>query len=83
MTYSNDVAERAKWMYERIREAFISRGGTPEQWERVRNDPRKFNLAWNRLLGLPDSTFPPPENMRNIDTFLQIKKNEAKKTKTL
>ena len=67
MTYSNDVAERAKRMHERIREAFLDRGGTPEQWERVRDDPRKFNLAWNRLLGLPDSTLPPPENMRNVD----------------
>ena len=67
MTYGNDVAERAKWMHERIREAFLARGGTPEQWERVRNDPRKFNLEWNRLLGLPDSTRPPPKNMRNVD----------------
>lgn len=50
-----------------IHEAFLARGGSPEQWARVNADPRKFNMAWRRLLGLADATTPPPVSYRNID----------------
>lgn len=50
-----------------IERAFLARGGTPEQWARVSADPRKLNLAWDRLLGLPDSHMPPPVEFRDIE----------------
>jgi len=50
-----------------IRVAFLHRGGSLEQWARVTADPRKFNLAWRRLLGLPDAATSPPAELRNID----------------
>lgn len=43
-----------------IHRAFLAKGGTEAQWARVNADPRKFNRAWRRVLGLPDSTQPPP-----------------------
>lgn len=58
---------RAQQTHEAIARAFLAKGGTPEQWCRVCEDPRKFNLAWNRLLGLPDSHLPPPAHLRNVD----------------
>jgi hypothetical protein len=54
-----NAMERAQIVRAGIERAFLARGGTPEQWARVAADPRRFNLAWNRLLGLPDSTMPP------------------------
>jgi len=59
--------KRAALSHAAIGRAFLARGGTLEQWDRVCEDPRKFNLAWNRLLGLPDSVMPPPEHLRNVD----------------
>ena len=47
-----------------IRAAFLHRGGSLEQWGRVNADPRKFNRAWRRLLGLHDGTQPPPADLR-------------------
>lgn len=58
---------RAQKVHAAIARAFLAKGGTPEQWCRVCEDPRKFNLAWNRLLGLPDSHMPPPAHLHNID----------------
>lgn len=58
---------RAQLVHEAIARAFMAKGGTPEQWARVCEDPRKFNLAWNRLLGLPDSHKPPPAHLCNVD----------------
>lgn len=54
-------------IHDGIRRAFLNRGGTDEQWDRVNADSQKFNRAWNRLLGLPDSVMPPPAEYRNID----------------
>ncbi|HWO57704.1 MAG TPA: hypothetical protein VNN55_09080 [bacterium] len=62
-----NALERARAVRAGIERAFLAQGGTPEQWARVAADPRKFNLAWRRLLGLPDGTLPPPEEYRNID----------------
>ena len=58
---------RAQKVHAAIARAFLAKGGTAEQWTRVCEDPRKFNLAWNRLLGLPDSHMPPPAHLRNVD----------------
>jgi hypothetical protein len=59
--------EQARIVRSWIERAFLRRGGTPEQWARVAADPRRFNLIWNRLLGLPKSTLPPPPEYRAID----------------
>jgi len=53
--------------HDAIHRAFLKRGGSAEQWQRVNADPRKFNRAWRRVLDLPDGTHPPPLSMRNID----------------
>jgi hypothetical protein len=49
-----------------IRAAFLTRGGSLHQWSRVNADPRMFNRAWRRLLGLPDATQPPPPEWRGL-----------------
>lgn len=62
-----NALEVAAKVHAGVHDVFLVKGGTTEQWERVAADPRKFNRAWRRVLGLADGETPPPPDWRNID----------------
>lgn len=71
-----NAVEQGLAIHEGVKAVFMARGGTQEQWARVAANPRKFNHAWRRTLGLPGDDTPPPPEWLNTDPqtgeFLRI-----------
>lgn len=47
-----------------VKQHYLNKGRTEQQWQAVSNDPQKFNRVWRSLLRLPLNDQPPPESYR-------------------
>jgi len=55
---------RARKRYQAIKNFYLSRGRTEQQWQAVSADHHKFNQVWRKMLRLPAGDLPPPEAYR-------------------
>ncbi|WAR43624.1 hypothetical protein [Methylomonas rapida] len=55
---------RADRKYQRIKQFYLSRGRTEEQWQAIAANPQKFNRVWRAMLHLPADDKPPPKECR-------------------
>lgn len=69
MHYSPEAIERrslkiARIHYNQIKQHYLSRRHTVQQWQAVCENPQQFNRAWRAMLQLPINDKPPPEDYR-------------------
>jgi hypothetical protein len=56
--------EKAARRHAQIRDYFLRRIGTEDQWRAVSADHRRFNQVWRRMLRLAPDDSPPPAEYR-------------------
>lgn len=55
---------RAERNYQRIKQFYLSRGRTEEQWQAVSANLQQFNRVWRAMLRQPPDDKPPPKEYR-------------------
>jgi uncharacterized short protein YbdD (DUF466 family) len=50
--------------YASIKGHYLKCGHTEDDWQKVTQNPKLFNAAWRKMLGIPDGDMPPPEAYR-------------------
>lgn len=53
-------------IHQAIKAYYIGQGHTPEQWQAVSSDLKKFNQVWRQFLRLPLDDAPPPVQWRFV-----------------
>jgi len=56
--------KKATGTYQKIKQHYLSRGHSHDEWQHVVQNPSLFNAAWRAMLAIPVNAKPPPDYLR-------------------